>query len=66
MSWFKSNEAIVVDFSKKQVVKKQKVVSDIESEFKAVEIKKIEYPITSEIKEEEVDVSPVNISNISK
>jgi hypothetical protein len=66
MSWFKSNEAIVVDFSKKQVVKKQKVVSDIESEFKAVEIKKIEYPITSEIEEEEVDVSPVNISNISK
>jgi hypothetical protein len=66
MSWFKSNEAIVVDFSKKQVVKKQKVVSDIESEFKAVEIKKIEYPVTSEIEEEEVDVSPVNISNISK
>jgi hypothetical protein len=66
MSWFKSNEAIVVDFSKKQVVKKQKVVSDIESEFQAVEIKKIEYPVTSEIEEEEVDVSPVNISNISK
>jgi hypothetical protein len=66
MSWFKSDQAIVVDFTKKQVVKKQKVVSDIESEFKAIEIKKIQYPVSSETEEEEVDVSPVNISNISE
>ncbi len=66
MSWFKSDQAIVVDFTKKQVIKKQKVVSDIESEFKAIEIKKIQYPVTSETEEEEVDVSPVNISNISE
>ena len=56
MSWFKSDQAIVVDFTKKQVVKK----------FKAIEIKKIQYPVSSETEEEEVDVSPVNISNISE
>ena len=66
MSWFKNDQAIVVDFTKKQVIKKQKVVSDIESEFKAIEIKKIQYPVSSETEEEEVDVSPVNISNISE
>jgi hypothetical protein len=66
MSWFKSDQAIVVDFTKKQVVKKQKVVSDIESEFQVVEIKKIEYPIDTEVEEEEVDVSTINISNISQ
>lgn len=66
MSWFKSDQAIVVDFTKKQVVKKQKVVSDIESEFQAVEIKKIEYPVDTEVEEEEVDVSTINISNISQ
>lgn len=66
MSWFKSDQAIVVDFTKKQVVKKQKVVSDIESEFQVVEIKKIEYPVDTEVEEEEVDVSTINISNISQ
>lgn len=66
MSWFKSDQAIVVDFTKKQVIKKQKVVSDIESEFQVVEIKKIEYPVDTEVEEEEVDVSTINISNISQ
>lgn len=66
MSWFKSDQAIVVDFTKKQVIKKQKVVSDIESEFQVVEIKKIEYPVDTEVEEEKVDVSTINISNISQ
>lgn len=66
MSWFKNDQAIVVDFTKKQVIKKQKVVSDIESEFQVVEIKKIEYPVDTEVEEEEVDVSTINISNISQ
>lgn len=66
MSWFKNDQAIVVDFRKKQVIKKKKVVSDIESEFQVVEIKKIEYPVDTEVEEEEVDVSTINISNISE
>lgn len=65
MSWFKSSEAIVVDFTKKVVVKKQKVISDVNSEFEVVQIKKIEYPAAPKVDEEEIDVSTINISNIS-
>lgn len=66
MSWFKSNEAIVVDFNKREVVRKQKIISDVESEFEVIAIKKISYPTLSEVEEEETDVGTSNISNISK
>lgn len=66
MSWFKSNEAIVVDFNKREVVRKQKIISDVESEFEVIAIKKISYPTLSEVEEEETNVGTSNISNISK
>jgi len=66
MSWFKSNEAIVVDFREKKVIAKKKLLTEVESEFEVVVIKKIEYPAFSKVEEEEVNVSALNNGNIPK
>jgi hypothetical protein len=64
MTWFKNNEVIAVDFSKRKKIKND-AFSEIESEFELVVIKKIVYPEENKVEGEDNDGS-INSSNLSK